>query len=68
MCFGSKPKPAATPAPAPEAPAPVAEETQIADARRTEDKANYGSTTPTLRVDRSATSGGVGSDGSGLRM
>lgn len=68
MCFSSKPKPTATPAPAPEAPAPIAEEAQVADARRTEDKQNYGTTTPSLRVDRSATSGGVGADGSGLRM
>ena len=68
MCLGKKPKPAATPAPAPAPPDPIAEETQVTAARRAEDKEKFGTTTPSLRVDRSATAGGVSADGAGLRM
>jgi hypothetical protein len=69
MCFGgSSPKRAETPAPAPAAPSPIAEETALGDVRKAEDKALFGSSAPSLRVDRSATSGGVGADGAGLRM
>lgn len=68
MCFSSKTPKTATPAPAPAPPAPIAEQTEVTDARRAEDKANFGSSTPSLRVDRSATSGGVAADGAGLRM
>lgn len=70
MCFGGGPKVSqtATPAPAPEAPDPIAEETSPTDRRKAEDKANFGQTAPSLRVDRSATSGGVGAGGTGLKM
>ncbi|GJE18768.1 hypothetical protein AIGOOFII_3498 [Methylobacterium marchantiae] len=70
MCFGGggDDTPVAAPAPAPPPPAPLAEETDPSAVRRTEDKANYGTTTPSLRVDRSATSGGAAAGGSGLRM
>lgn len=69
MCFGGgnkKQTPAPAPAPAP--PAPIAEEQGITDPRKAEDKSLFGSSTPSLRVDRSTTSGGVGADGAGLRM
>ncbi|MBK3400431.1 hypothetical protein [Methylobacterium ajmalii] len=70
MCFGGggDDKPTPAPAPAPPPPAPLAEETDPTAPRKAEDKANYDSTTPSLRVDRSTTSGGVGAGGSGLRM
>jgi len=70
MCFARQPKQQATPipAPAPAAPSPVAEEQKVADPRRAEDEANFGTDTPSLRVDRSLSSGGVGVGGAGLRM
>ncbi len=59
MCFGSTPKapgPSAAPPPPPE---PLADRTDPLGSRTAEDLKNYGSTTPSLRVDRSATPGGV---------
>ena len=70
MCFGgggdSTPTPA--PAPAPPPPAPLAEETDPTGPRKAEDKVNFGTTTPDLRVDRSVTSGGSVAGGAGLSL
>lgn len=71
MCFGGSGggSKAETPAPAPEPPAPPAEEQSVTAARKAEDKSLYGtSAAPSLRIDRSTTSGGVAAGGSGLRM
>lgn len=62
MCLGNLFK--KTPGKLPD-PEKIAEPTAIGDARKAEDTALFGGV-PNLRVDRSATSGGVGADGSGL--
>ena len=69
MCFGSpKPQPQTQAAAAPPPPAPIAEEQDIAAARTAEDEKLFGTSQPTLRVDRSLASGGAVAGGSGLRM
>lgn len=70
MCFGggSKSTPTTTPAPAPPPPAPLAEETDPTAPRKAEDKVNFGTSTPDLRVDRSVTSGGATAGGAGLAL
>lgn len=70
MCFGGsqKSQQQASTAPAPEAPDPIAVQQDVTAARRTEDQKNFGTSAPSLRVDRSATSGGVSAGGTGLRM
>lgn len=66
MCFGSQPdRTAVTPAPAPPPPAETANQEDIATARAQEDKALFGSDTPSTRVDRSLQ---TGASGTGIRM
>lgn len=64
MCFMKAPK-TADPGTAPPPPEPVAEMTDPAGNRKMEDKANYGGTAPSLRVDREDPASGAGT---GLRM
>jgi hypothetical protein len=75
MCFGSPDPPPPTPAtppPAPAAPPPSPTAStaveDVASARRAEDLALFGSGRQSLRVDRSATSGGIGKGGSGIKV
>lgn len=71
MCFGggtTVAAPASTPAAAPAPPDPLAEQVDVESPRTAEDKANFGTTSPDLRVDRSVSSGGVSAGGAGLRM
>lgn len=69
MCLSQKtPPPAPPPAPAPPPPAPLADTTSPTAPRRAEDKANFGDENPTLRINRSVTSGGATAGGAGLRM
>lgn len=70
MCFGGggDDSPPTTPAPAPPPPAPLAEETDPTAPRKAEDKVNFGTSTPDLRVDRSVSSGGVAAGGAGLSL
>lgn len=62
-----KPPKQAEVGPAPPPPEPVAEATDPQGNRKVEDKANYGSTAPSLRVNRD-TAGTTGTGGTGLRM
>lgn len=70
MCFGSPPPPppAPTPAASPAPPSPTAEAQPVDGPRKASDLALYGSSSPSLRVDRSATSAGVGQGGSGIKV
>lgn len=71
MCFGAKAAPQQTPlapAPAPAPPEQPAEAQDPVSPRKAEDKELFGTSTPDLRVDRSVSSGGVGSGGTGIRM
>lgn len=71
MCFsGNDDKPPAAPPPAaaPPAPSPTADPQSVTAKRREEDLALYGTSEPSLRVDRSATSAGVGQGGSGIKV
>ncbi len=70
MCFDSPdpPPPAPPPAPAPPPPSPTAEAQPVDGPRKEEDLALYGTSSPSLRVDRSATSAGVGQGGSGIKV
>jgi len=68
MCFSSKTAAATTPAPAPEAPAKPATEQGLLDNRKAEDQANFGTSSPSLRVDRTGNSGSAAAGGTGLRM
>lgn len=68
MCFSRPKVNTTTPAAAPAPPDPVAEPTELLSRRRQEDVANYGVSSPSLRVDRSSTEGGVGAGGYGLKM
>ena len=69
MCFGQKTPDPVTPAPAPAPPDPVADEQSLTSSRREEDLSKFGTTTPSLRSDRTATSAGATSaDGTGLRL
>lgn len=66
MCMKQK-KPAPM-APALPLPAPVADLPEVAEPRRAEDEQVYGEGgKPQTRVDRSATGGGVGASGTGLK-
>jgi hypothetical protein len=58
MCFGQPPAPKPS-APAPAPPQALADRTDPTSNRTAEDLKNFGSTTPSLRVDRSATPQGV---------
>lgn len=66
MCFsGSSAAPLAA---APAAPSPTAVDQPVGQARKAEDKTNFGSSTPQTRVDRSATSGGIAAGGAGIQI
>lgn len=68
MCFSKAPQ-VETPAAAPAAPAAPAIAQDVGNPRKAEDTANYGSTSPDLRVrSGSLDGGGVGGLGSGLKM
>lgn len=64
MCFKPKTPKLDDPTPPPEE---TADPTKIGDKRQAEDKTLFGGV-PNLRVDRSATAGGVGSTGTGLNV
>lgn len=66
MCFSSGSSQTATPAAAPAAPEPAATAADVGAARKAEDTQTFGSTTPTMRVDR--TIPGAVAGGSGLTM
>lgn len=67
MCFGSdtSKQKAAAPAAAPPPPSPTADQVDVTKARKAEDLAAFGTSAPSLRVDRSL---GVAGTGVGLRM
>jgi hypothetical protein len=70
MCIGGggSPPPATTPAPPPPQPEANPNEPAIGSKRKGEEKNTFGSGTPSMRVDRSATGGGAGAGGSGIKM
>lgn len=68
MCFPTRVEtPEFTPPAAPEPPAEPPELPEIGAARKREEDETFGGT-PTLRIDRSITTGGIGSGGAGLKM
>lgn len=56
MCFADTPEKPETPAAAPPPPEPPAEAPEIGNARKAENRQNFGSDTPSYRVNRGSSS------------